>query len=536
MDITSTIVGLIGGLGLFLYGMKLMGDGLENAAGEKLKGFLEKITSNPVKGILVGTVVTSIIQSSSATTVMVVGFVNAGLMNLYQAAGVIMGANIGTTITAQLVAFDLSAIAPVFVGLGAAIVLFSKSKKNKEIGNIVLGFGILFMGLEFMGTSLTPLSQAPEFENMIVTLSHNPLLGILVGLVATGIIQSSSATTSILIAMAGSGVIPLDAAIPVLFGTNIGTCVTALLASIGTTKTARKAALIHLTFNVVGTVIFFILLKPFTLLVQLVSGSADIKRQIANAHTIFNIINTLILVWFIPLLVRFVNKLIPGEDETEPMGTQFIDQRFLETPAIAIGQTVKEIIRMANKAKENIELSMDAFRTNDNKLVEKVLENEDLINILEREIVSYLTKISNKKIPAGQSEFITSMYHVVNDIERIGDHAENLAELAQEKILHGLTFSEGALADLDHMYNYTISALDKSIHSFEFNDISSAQTVLEIEEKIDSLEKELRTTHIKRLNSGSCNAYSGTIFLDMISNMERVGDHATNIAEAVYNR
>lgn len=240
MDISSTIISLIGGLGLFLYGMKLMGDGLENAAGEKLKGFLEKITSNPVKGILVGTIVTSIIQSSSATTVMVVGFVNAGLMSLYQAAGVIMGANIGTTITAQLVAFNLSAIAPIFVGLGAAITLFSKSKKNREIGHIVLGFGILFMGLEIMGTALSPLSEAPEFKNMIVTLSHNPLLGILVGLVATGIIQSSSATTSILITIAGSGIIPLEAAIPVLFGTNIGTCVTALLASIGTNKTAKK--------------------------------------------------------------------------------------------------------------------------------------------------------------------------------------------------------------------------------------------------------------------------------------------------------
>jgi len=535
MDISSTIISLIGGLGLFLYGMKLMGDGLENAAGEKLKGFLEKITSNPVKGILVGTIVTSIIQSSSATTVMVVGFVNAGLMSLYQAAGVIMGANIGTTITAQLVAFNLSATAPIFVGLGAAITLFSKSKKNREIGHIVLGFGILFMGLEIMGTALSPLSKAPEFKNMIVALSHNPFLGILVGMIATGIIQSSSATTSILITIAGSGVIPLQAAIPVLFGTNIGTCVTALLASIGTNKTAKKAALIHLTFNVVGTVIFFILLKPFIILVQLLSGNADIKRQIANAHTIFNIINTFILAWFIPLLIKFVNKLIPGEDETEKMGTKFIDERFLETPAVAIGQTVKEIIRMANKAKENLELSMDAFRTNDNKLIEKVFENENLINILEREIVSFLTKISNKEVPAGQSEVITSMYHIVNDIERIGDHAENLAELAQEKILKKLEFSDDALNDLDHMFNYTISALDKSISSFENNDSYAAQDVLKIEERIDSLEKELRKTHIKRLNNGSCNAYSGTIFLDIISNLERVGDHATNIAEVIFN-
>lgn len=536
MEITSTIIGLIGGLGLFLYGMKLMGDGLENAAGDKLKSFIEKITSNPVKGIFVGALVTSIIQSSSATTVMVVGFVNAGLMSLYQAAGVIMGANIGTTITAQLVAFKLTAIAPVFVGIGTAVVLFSKTKKSKEIGHIILGFGILFMGLQLMEVALKPLASTPQFENMIVTLSHNPLLGILVGMVATGIVQSSSATTSILIAIAGSGTIPLEAAIPVLFGTNIGTCVTALLASIGAAKNARKAALIHLIFNVTGTILFFILLKPFIFAVQLISGGAEVKRQIANAHTLFNVTNTFILAWFIPLLVKLVNKLIPGEDETEKMGTQFIDQRFLETPSIAVGQTTKEIVRMANKAKENLELSMDAFRTNDNALVEKVFENEELINLLEREIVSYLTKISNKEIPAGQSELITSMYHVVNDIERIGDHAENLAELTQEKIMRKLSFSEEALADLDHMYNYTIDALERSISSFEINDATKAQSVLEIEERIDSLEKELRTTHIKRLNSGSCTAYSGTVFLDMISNFERVGDHAMNIAEAVYNR
>jgi phosphate:Na+ symporter len=536
LDITGIIIGLLGGLGLFLYGMKLMGDGLENAAGEKLKEFLEKITSNPVKGILVGTVVTSIIQSSSATTVMVVGFVNAGLMSLYQAAGVIMGANIGTTITAQLVAFKLTAIAPIFVGIGTGIVLFSKAKKSREIGHIVLGFGILFMGLQFMENVLKPIATTPGFKNMIVSLGQSPILGILVGMLATAIVQSSSATTGILIAMAGSGAIPLETAIPLLFGTNIGTCITAMLASIGTSKTARKAALFHLTFNVIGTVIFTLVLKQFTAAVYFISPGADVKRLIANAHTLFNIINTIILVGFIPVLIKFVNKLIPGEDNYSTVDTKYIDERLLETPAIAVGQAVKEIIRMANEAKQNLELSVKGFMNNDEEIIKKVFENEQHINNLESEIVSFLAKLANKEISTEDSELITSMYHVVNDIERIGDHAENLAELSQEKISRRLSFSDEALSELNHIYSYTLDALNRSIESFQNHDIAKAQSVLDIEEKIDNLEKELRLTHIKRLNSGSCSAHSGTVFLDMISNFERVADHAMNIAESVYNR
>lgn len=536
MDITGIIIGLLGGLGLFLYGMKLMGDGLENAAGDKLKVFLEKITSNPVKGIFVGTIVTSIIQSSSATTVMVVGFVNAGLMNLYQAAGVIMGANIGTTVTAQLVAFKLTAIAPIFVGIGTGIVLFSKAKKSRELGHIVLGFGILFMGLQFMESVLKPVAATPGFENMIITLGQSPLLGILVGALATAVVQSSSATTGILIAMAGSGAIPLSTAIPILFGTNIGTCITALLSSIGTSKTARKAALFHLIFNIIGTIIFTIVLNPFTNAVHFISGGADVKRQIANAHTLFNIINTLILVGFIPYLISLVNKIIPGDDKYEIVETKYIDERLLETPAIAVRQAVKEIIRMANEAKENLELSMKAFKNNDEVVIKKVFENERLINVLESDIVSFLARLANKEISTEDSELITSMYHVVNDIERIGDHAENLAELAQEKISRRLSFSDQALSELDHIYSYTLDALKISILSFESHDINKAQSVLDIEQKIDNLEKELRLTHIKRLNNGSCTAHSGTVFLDVISNLERIGDHSMNIAEAVYKK
>jgi phosphate:Na+ symporter len=387
-----------------------------------------------------------------------------------------------------------------------------------------------------MEVALRTLSAYPSFETLILTLSKNPLLGILVGVISTGIVQSSSATTGILIAMAGSGTIPLDAAIPILFGTNIGTCVTAILSSIGTSKVARKAALFHLTFNLIGTILFTIVLVPFTKLVLLVSGDASIKRQIANAHTIFNVTNTLLLVWFIPSLIRFVNKLIPGDDKYVVKETKYIDERLLETPPIAVQQVVKEIIGMADAAMQNLELSMKAFKNNDLNLIKRVFENEHTINILESEIASFLAKLSNKELTVEDSKLITSMYHVVNDIERIGDHAENLAELSQEKIARRLAFSDDAVTELDDIFSYTLEALNISIESFIKNDKNKAKSVLKIEDRIDKLEKELRDTHIKRLNSGLCTAYSGTVFLDMISNLERVADHAVNIAESVYNR
>ncbi|WP_392486039.1 Na/Pi cotransporter family protein [Haloimpatiens sp. FM7315] len=535
MNIINMIISLMGGLGLFLYGMKLMGDGLENASGEKLKIFFEKITSNPAKGVLTGALVTAIIQSSSATTVMVVGFVNAGLMNLYQAAAVIMGANIGTTVTAQIIAFKLDAIAPIFIGVGAAVVLFSKAKRSREIGNIILGFGILFSGMELMKVAMSPIAKMPAFINLMVTLKGNVLLGVLTGLLMTAVVQSSSATTAILIVLASTGSVPIEAAVPILFGNNIGTCVTALLASVGTSKTARKAALVHLFFNVIGTLIFVPFTTPFVALVKSVtpSGVEVVKRQIANAHTIFNITNTIIMMPFIKYLVALVNKLIPGEDEKELMRAKYIDDRLLETPVIAVGQTVKEVIRMANKAKENLTISMEAFKNNNDSLVKKVYENEKLINLLEDEITVFLVKLSKTELSEAQLDIVTSMFHLINDIERIGDHAENVADLSSEKIQKRIKFSEEAQGELDAMFRQIISALEASIEGIQNRDKLKASEVFKIEERIDSMEKELRNSHIKRLNEGVCSASNGAVFLDIISNFERIGDHATNIAQAV---
>lgn len=537
-NIIFLIINLLGGLGLFLYGMKLMGDGLENAAGDKLKGIFDRITSNPVKGVLTGTIVTAIIQSSSATTVMVVGFVNAGLMNLYQATSVIMGANIGTTITAQLITFKFDAFAPVFLAIGAVMILFCNKRKVKEVGQIILGFGILFLGLKLMSSAMSPLKDSVFFANLILKLEGHTILGLLIGMMMTAVLQSSSASTGILVALASTGSLPLTVAIPILLGNNIGTCVTALISSIGTSITAKKAAVIHLLFNLIGAVIFLII--PVSFLANIVlaispnSGVEAIPRQIANAHTIFNVVNTLLLLPLIKYLVAFVNKIIPGEDEKDVPGVKYIDERLLETPAIAFGQTTNEIVRMGEKAKENLKVAMNSFLQGDEELIKVAYNNEKIINLLEHDITRYLVKLSNSDLGDEQRAELAAYFHVVNDIERIGDHAENIADLASERITKRLNFSADAMNEIKGMFDYTVSAVEMSIECFKSYNREKAAGIRGIEERIDSLEKELRASHIKRLNTGVCNAVVGTIFLDLISNLERIGDHSVNIAEIIY--
>ena len=533
MDTIFVIISLLGGLGLFIYGMKIMGDGLENAAGEGLKSILEKVTKNPIIAVVVGAIVTAVIQSSSATTVMVVGFVNAGLMNLAQAAGIIMGANIGTTITAQLVAFKLTDIAPLFVFVGAMFVMFAKMKKKKEIGNIILGFGILFIGMGMMSEAMEPLRYSETFQYILLTISDKWYLGVIAGALITAVLQSSSATTGILVALANAGAISIAGALPIVLGCNIGTCITAMLSTVGTSKTAHRAAMLHLIFNVTGTIIFLPLLATGWL-AQIVSSFSDVvSKQIANAHTIFNITNTLIMLPLIPILIKIVNLLIPGEDEDESQGPKYIDDRLLETPVIAAGQVIKETIRMATKAKKGLVLSMDAFKKNDQSLVEKVYENEKTINILEEAITTYLVKLSKCDLSDKEKNIVAATFHIVNDIERIGDHAENLADLTVQKINKSLDYSEDALSELDSIYGSTLEALDIAIESYENRDVNKAKSIAEVEAQIDKKQRKYRDLHIKRLYDGRCNAYTGAIFLDMLSNLERIGDHATNIAESV---
>lgn len=539
MDYT-TIFNLIGGLGLFVFGMELMGDGLQKTAGDRLKSLLEILTNNRIMGILVGAGVTAIIQSSSATTVMVVGFVNAGLMSLAQATGVIMGANIGTTITAQLVAFKLTTVAPVIVGIGVVMYLFGKKKKVKNLGEVFLGFGILFMGMATMEGALKPLAKLPEMKQAFVSLSTNPVMAVLVGAVVTAIVQSSSASTGILLALASTGILTLDAALPILFGCNIGTCITALLASITANRTAKKAALIHITFNVLGTLIFVIFLNQvrdfIVILSEWTNTTGNIQRQVANTHTFFNVTNTLILAPFISYMIKFVNVIIPGDDSTEVMTLKYLDERIIETPSIAVGQTLKEVVRMGRVAIDNLDNSMNSFFNQNEALIKSVYEKEELINFLDREITAYLVKLSQASLSEDESELITSLFHTVNDLERIGDHSENIVELAQYRIDHDLKFSEYAIGELKHMYAMVQSSIKNAVDALESGSVENIMSVISTEKDIDDLEKKLRADHIERLNQGICIPASGTIFLDMISNLERAGDHANNVAQSANDR
>ncbi|QGU96460.1 sodium-dependent phosphate transporter [Clostridium bovifaecis] len=532
MVLFDIIINLVGGLGLFLFGIKLMGEGLANLAGNKIKTLFEKIASSSPKGVLTGIIITAIIQSSSATTVMVVGFVNAGLINLYQATAVIMGANIGTTITGQIISLNFEKVIPAFIGVGTVMIISFKKDKIKEIGSIFLGFGILFLGMEFMKEIMVPLARSEILGNIIISLKGNIFLGIFLGIIMTAAIQSSSASTGILIVLSESGILPIEVAIPVIFGNNIGTCVTALIASVGTLKNAKRAAIIHLLFNLIGTMIFIPLL-PLLKYIVVQTNSQDITRQIANTHTIFNIANVLIMMPFISYLISLVEGLIPGEDEYEDIRIKFIDERILETPIIGVGQALQEIFRMGRKAKENLVIAVEAFKTSNEEEARRVYDNEKLINLLEKEITTFLVKLSNTDLSEEQKNKVINMFYAVNDIERIGDHCKNIADLALERMHNRVSISEKAIEEINNVYNYTLDALSNSIISFRENSANKAEITLVLEQNIDRLEEQYRISHINRLNNGMCDAYSGAIFLGIISNLERIADHANNIAEYV---
>ena len=538
-EMIAIIMPLLGGLGLFLYGMTVMSEGLEKSAGNKLEKIIEKLSGNIFKGVLMGTLVTVVIQSSSATTVMVVGFVNAGIMNLTQAIGVIMGANIGTTITAQLVSIDLTMLAPIAIAIGVGIKLFSKKNKTVVIGEIILGFGILFLGMELMKDALSPLKEYEGFKSMIASIGAGSFLstlkGFAIGLGVTAIVQSSSATTGIMVALASTGALPIEAAFPMLLGTNVGTCVTALLSSISANRTAKRAAVMHLMFNVLGTLIFIVLLSGVT--VRLVSASSDDPaRQLANAHTLFNVVNTILLLPFASLIVKSVGFIIPvtaEEKEATTFGIKYLDERILETPTIAMGQVVKEVLHMGNVAKMSLESAIKAIKENDQKSVDKTFKIEKTVNSLEREISEYLIKLSNAPLDNEDRMVIDGLFSTINDIERVGDHADNIAELALYKIDNSVMFSEKAIVELDEMVARVMESYELALESLKTKSRYTAQKVIEIEGVVDEMEKRLRKKHITRLNEGRCETSSGIIFLDMLSNLERISDHSSNIALAV---
>lgn len=530
------LISLIGGLGLFLYGMNIMGEGLQKSTGPKLEKAIELLTSNVVMGVLVGAVVTGIIQSSGATTVMVVGFVNAGIMSLPQAIGVIMGANIGTTITAQLVSLDVDFLAPVALGIGIVIYMFSNKPKHKNIAEILIGFGILFTGMDFMKEAVKPLAGYQGFTDMLLSFGHHPILGVLMGFAITAIVQSSSASMGMLIALASQGLIPITAALPILYGENIGTCVTSLISSIGASRNARRAAIMHLTFNVLGSMIFmFILSKPIVAIVTAIDPT-DAARQIANAHTLFNILNVIVLLPFNKLIVKLALKLVPetkGEQDDDDKVVKYIDDRMIETPSIALANIIKETLRMGEKSKESLNAAMDGIVDKSKEKIELSFKREKLINELQKSILNYLLKLSKASLNEDSRETVDALFNTVNDIERIGDHAENIAELAKDIVDLEISFSDVGIGELKDMYNKVVSTYTYALEAMRTSNVELACKVIKMEEQVDMMEKSCRANHMNRLNSSSCSIESGVIYLDIISNLERVSDHAVNIAQQV---
>ena len=533
----TDLLSLLGGLALFLYGMHMMSNGLEAAAGNRMKSILEKLTSNRIKGVLVGAVITAVIQSSSATTVMLVGFVNSGLMTLSQAVWVIMGANIGTTITGQLIALDIAAIAPIFAIGGVAAMMFIKNEKVHHISGIFSGLGILFMGMEMMGDAMVPLQESQTFINFMTTV-ENPLVGILIGAVFTAIIQSSSASVGILQALAASGMVPLSSAVYILFGQNIGTCITAVLASIGMKVNAKRTTAIHLMFNIFGSILFTIicLVTPFVSWMEALTPGNPVA-QIANVHTTFNIVTTLILLPFGTVMAQIATRILPDsqkeddEDYRLKYITRFESNYAIGSSAVALSQVREEIERMRSMVSKNIEKAYDVLVQYNEKDMERISERETYIDYLNREISEYIVSLISNEKSTEDSKIINGYYAVIGNLERIGDHAMNLAGYAKDLKEWDLSFSEVALEEIGEMKKQSLAALEL-VKNEEGSDL--AKMIFEAgaaEQQIDDLRDKYFKKQMQRMKKGKCKPQSGIIFTEMLTDFERMGDHVKNIAQ-----
>ena len=516
-----------------------MAAGLQKAAGSRLKKVLEVLTKNKLIGVLVGTLVTAIIQSSSATTVMVVGFVNAGLMNLTQAVGIIMGANIGTTVTSWLVSsaefLQTDTLAPIAIFIGAALVLFGKKTRTNQIGEIIIGFGILFIGIEMMSNGVQPLSELEGFTTAFKEFGKNPILGLGVGLVVTAIIQSSSASVGILIALAANGLVTWDSAVYIIMGQNIGTCATALLSSIGASKNAKGAAYIHLMFNVIGSVIFSIVAYIFFMFNPDLGARIITPYEISIVHSLFNVANTVILFPFSNVLVKIAEVMCHATktDADEEGRAMHLDDRILNSPSIAIASCVKEIVHLGKMAEKNLSLACETLINKDESAIEQIYEREKKIDNLTKVITQFLVKLCNTDVTTEENNYITSLFHTVHDMERIGDHSENLAEFTQTMIDDELEFSDTAKEELREMFGETEKCVKNSITALENDSMEYAEKVIKEEERVDGLEKGLRDKHIVRLTTNRCSPLVGVVYLDILTNLERVSDLALNVAQVV---
>lgn len=543
-DDFSMMFQFIGGLGMFLYGMQMMASGLQKTAGDKMKHLLGVLTNNRFMGILVGALITAIIQSSGATTVMVIGFVNAGLMNLFQTVGVIMGANIGTTITAWIVsagqlgeAFTVmkpSFYAPLMIGIGALLVMFAKRERKKNIGEILISLGLLFVGLDWMSGSIKPYTGAPIFSQAFALLGSNPFLGVLVGAVVTAVMQSSSASVGVLQTLAMNGVVTANAAVYICLGSNIGSCYTALLSSIGASKNSKRAAIINLLFNCFGVILFALVSFGIFTVNKTIANSMIDSVQISIFHTVFNVVNTIIMFPIANLLVKVSCMIVKDgkedENNSSDLSENHLDDRIMKTPSFAIEATLNEINEMGLLASENTRLSIKAAMYGKTEDIEKVYENEKKINRYEKSIASYIVKINNLSLNDMQHKMVKSLLYTINDLERVGDHAKNIAEFAETMKNDNLHFSEKVVSELGRMNEKVIQSLDASLKARKTGNTDLIKEVLKFEDEVDLIEQDIRERYISRLLDEECNIESGVLFMDIISNLERISDHAFNIA------
>ena len=526
----------LGGLGLFLYSIKTMGDGLQQAAGDRLRYYIDKYTSNPFLGVLVGIVVTALIQSSTGVTVITVGLVSASLLTLRQAIGIIMGANIGTTVTSFIIGFKLGEYALPLIFLGTMFLFFTKNRTVNNIGRILFGVGGIFYALNLISAGMSPLKDLPQFKEYMVTLGQNPILGVVAGAVITVLIQASSATIGILQGLYAGGFLDLKGSLPVLFGDNIGTTLTVIIAAAGANVSAKRVAASHVTFNVLGTILCLILLGPFTSMIEYFQALLHLSPEmtIAFSHGAFNVSNTIVQFPFIGALAYFVTKLIPGEDEVVKYEPLYLDEQLIQqAPSIALGNAKKELLHLGNYAVKAFDLSYDYIINSNEKVAEKGHKTEEAINTIDEKLTRYLISLSSEALSQKESEVLTNILDSSRDLERIGDHAEALINLNDYLQRKNVQFSNSALEELEDIYHQTSDFVKDALESVENNDLEKAQALIERHEAINKMERVLRKTHIKRLNNGECSTQAGVNFIDIISHYTRVSDHAMNLAEKV---
>ena len=541
MNYLDILIPFAGGLGMFIYGMQIMAQGLENAAGNKMKSLLEVLTKNKFMGVLLGAAITAVIQSSSATTVMVVGFVNAGIMNLTQAMGVIMGANVGTTVTGWLVSavewakfLSPATLAPIAVIVGVIIMLTGKRRAAKEVASIIIGFGLLFIGISTMSTAVEPLKDSESFVNIFVVLGKSPILGILAGALVTAVIQSSSASVGILQSLAAAGLVPFSAAIYIIMGQNIGTCITAIISSLGAKKNAKTAALMHLLFNVIGTVLFSCIAIVYFEMLHPEAGTGVITQtQISMVHTVFNIATTVLLFPVSNWIIKLAKKIGNVKENEQDRSKVLLDERMLQTPGIALQSTVKEAVRMGEIVRESLEVAKRVLYTKAPEDIETLKEDESIVDKLCAGITDYTIKLSTRQLSEKEHQEVAHLLQILSDMERVSDYCENISEFAETLIEKKVAFSDIAREHLDEMLQESIDSYGYALDAYKERSHEKAMTVIEKETKVDDLEVSLRSMHINRLAKNQCSTEAGIVFLDTLVTLERISDHARNIAEEV---